>query len=163
MTSQAPAGWYPDPSGVPGHRWWDGGAWSEHTSPPAAQPVAATPAPVVDAFGTQMPATTPTQATQPTPPWQPTQPTPMPYPYQAGGQMRSPRGRTYGPNHFALFTFGVVAIYLVIALTTRVVVFGILPLGLSLRSKNRGEPLALLAIGAAALSIVIAVVRLSHH
>jgi hypothetical protein len=26
-----PAGWYPDPSGIPGERWWDGRGWSEHT------------------------------------------------------------------------------------------------------------------------------------
>jgi hypothetical protein len=26
-----PAGWYPDPSGRPGERWWDGRGWSEHT------------------------------------------------------------------------------------------------------------------------------------
>ncbi|HXW33689.1 MAG TPA: DUF2510 domain-containing protein [Acidimicrobiales bacterium] len=27
-----PAGWYPDPSGVARLRWWDGSAWSTHTS-----------------------------------------------------------------------------------------------------------------------------------
>ncbi len=35
MTSPAP-GWYPDPGGSPQFRWWDGSAWSAHTS--AAQP-----------------------------------------------------------------------------------------------------------------------------
>lgn len=25
-----PAGWYPDPRGAPGHRWWDGQQWTEH-------------------------------------------------------------------------------------------------------------------------------------
>ncbi len=36
-------GWYPDPSGVPAQRWWDGAAWSEHTAPAAGfgPPVAA--------------------------------------------------------------------------------------------------------------------------
>jgi hypothetical protein len=28
----APAGWYPDPSGQWPFRWWDGTAWTEHTS-----------------------------------------------------------------------------------------------------------------------------------
>jgi hypothetical protein len=32
------AGWYPDPHGGPGLRWWDGSTWTEHT---AAQPAAA--------------------------------------------------------------------------------------------------------------------------
>lgn len=30
-----PAGWYPDPSGAPGTRWWDGGQWTAHASPVA--------------------------------------------------------------------------------------------------------------------------------
>ncbi|MGH9093088.1 MAG: DUF2510 domain-containing protein, partial [Acidimicrobiales bacterium] len=25
-----PAGWYPDPSGMSGERWWDGRGWSPH-------------------------------------------------------------------------------------------------------------------------------------
>jgi Protein of unknown function (DUF2510) len=39
------AGWYPDPHGGPGLRWWDGSTWTDHT---AAQPAAApaTPAPL---------------------------------------------------------------------------------------------------------------------
>lgn len=27
-------GWYSDPNGGPGLRWWDGSVWTEHTSPP---------------------------------------------------------------------------------------------------------------------------------
>lgn len=30
-----PAGWFPDPWGGPGTRWWDGQQWTEHTSDPA--------------------------------------------------------------------------------------------------------------------------------
>ena len=29
------AGWYPDPSGAGGQRWWDGTAWSENVAPAA--------------------------------------------------------------------------------------------------------------------------------
>lgn len=29
-SSLPPAGWYPDPSGRPGERWWDGRGWSDH-------------------------------------------------------------------------------------------------------------------------------------
>jgi len=31
-------GWYPDPSGAPHQRWWDGTQWSEATQPNAAPP-----------------------------------------------------------------------------------------------------------------------------
>jgi Protein of unknown function (DUF2510)/Domain of unknown function (DUF4352) len=36
-TPPTPAGWYPDPDGSGGQRYWDGFAWTEHRSP-AAQP-----------------------------------------------------------------------------------------------------------------------------
>lgn len=31
-SSRIPAGWYPDPLGLPQLRWWDNTAWTEHTS-----------------------------------------------------------------------------------------------------------------------------------
>ncbi|MEO5921439.1 MAG: DUF2510 domain-containing protein [Pseudolysinimonas sp.] len=31
-----PAGWYPDPVGASGLRWWSGESWTEHTSAPVA-------------------------------------------------------------------------------------------------------------------------------
>ncbi len=34
----APPGWYPDPAGGPGQRWWDGYAWSEAVVLPQAAP-----------------------------------------------------------------------------------------------------------------------------
>jgi TM2 domain-containing membrane protein YozV len=41
MTSPQPsAGWYPDPSGAPGQKYWDGRQWVE--SPPAPFPPSAT-------------------------------------------------------------------------------------------------------------------------
>ncbi|WP_170223198.1 DUF2510 domain-containing protein [Nonomuraea turkmeniaca] len=40
MTSQTPAGWYPDPYGEPQLRWWDGNQWTDatHAQEPAQQP-----------------------------------------------------------------------------------------------------------------------------
>lgn len=36
-----PAGWYPDPGGSGGSRWWDGQTWTEHVSDPRAVATAA--------------------------------------------------------------------------------------------------------------------------
>jgi hypothetical protein len=66
-------------------------------------------------------------------------------------------------NRLALITFAVVALYVVIAVETRFVVFGFLPLALSLRSKRQGEPLAPLAIAAAGVSIALAALLLFGH
>ncbi|MBN1091466.1 DUF2510 domain-containing protein [Blastococcus sp. TML/M2B] len=40
-----PPGWYPDPSGATGTRWWDGQGWTEHVQQAAPPPPAASPAP----------------------------------------------------------------------------------------------------------------------
>ena len=37
MSSQTPPGWYPDPSGQHGTRWWDGAQWTAHVGPPTAR------------------------------------------------------------------------------------------------------------------------------
>jgi hypothetical protein len=40
-----PAGWYPDPQGSGGQRYWDGFAWTEHHSPAVAPVTPAAPVP----------------------------------------------------------------------------------------------------------------------
>ncbi len=49
----APPGWYPDPAGGPGQRWWDGYAWSDATVLPQHPP----PPPWAGALPPQGPAT----------------------------------------------------------------------------------------------------------
>ena len=49
----APPGWYPDPAGGPGQRWWDGYAWTEATVLPQHPP----PPPWAGAGPPQGPAT----------------------------------------------------------------------------------------------------------
>jgi Domain of unknown function (DUF4328)/Protein of unknown function (DUF2510) len=64
----APPGWYPDPAGGPGQRWWDGYAWTEATvlpQPPPPPPWAdAPPAPPVG-----QPHVAPAVQPQFAPPW----------------------------------------------------------------------------------------------
>jgi Protein of unknown function (DUF2510) len=49
MSHEWPPGWYPDPWGVGGERWWDGTAWSEWAvRPTEATPVDSLPAAPVD-------------------------------------------------------------------------------------------------------------------
>ncbi|HYZ68493.1 MAG TPA: DUF4352 domain-containing protein, partial [Mycobacterium sp.] len=55
-TPPTPAGWYPDPDGSGGQRYWDGSAWTEHRSP------AATPSPEPS----EPPAAEPPPSEQPT-------------------------------------------------------------------------------------------------
>jgi hypothetical protein len=44
-TPPTPAGWYPDPDGTGGQRYWDGTAWTEHQTPAQQQPPAPEPEP----------------------------------------------------------------------------------------------------------------------
>ena len=44
-TPPTPAGWYPDPDGSGGQRYWDGSAWTEHRSPATPEPQRQRPPP----------------------------------------------------------------------------------------------------------------------
>src|SRR3981081_2553752 len=49
-TPPTPAGWYPDPDGSGGQRYWDGSAWTEHQAPG----IATTPEPSEPPAGKQV-------------------------------------------------------------------------------------------------------------
>ncbi|HTW12764.1 MAG TPA: hypothetical protein VME01_08480 [Solirubrobacteraceae bacterium] len=66
-------------------------------------------------------------------------------------------------NRLSFIAIAVVAAYVAIAMTTRFVVLGILPVMLSVRAFRRGEMLAPLALAGAAVAVVVAIVTLSHH
>ncbi|GAA2302365.1 DUF2510 domain-containing protein [Streptomyces kunmingensis] len=73
MTSQTPAGWYPDPGQVPDgprtERWWDGSRWTDQTrpatTPPPLPPQTAAPAPAVPAQQPPAPGMIPTYGNYP--------------------------------------------------------------------------------------------------
>ncbi|MFC3978705.1 DUF2510 domain-containing protein [Streptosporangium jomthongense] len=91
MTTQTPAGWYPDPYGSPLLRWWDGNQWTDATHPRDTSPQ-----------GQAAPLAQPTGQTGPFP--QPTHPQtgaaaqppaqPAPQPAQSPAQ---PAGPPAGP------------------------------------------------------------------
>jgi hypothetical protein len=65
-------------------------------------------------------------------------------------------------NRLTLTAIAVVAVYVLLAATTRVVLLGIFPLLLSYRAFRRGETLAPIALICAIIAVVIAVATLSH-
>lgn len=97
MSDDAPqAGWYPNPDGTGGVRWWSGVGWTEYTRPgqeqsaqtPSAEPItwATTEQATTDQPTTQQPTTqqptTGDQAAQPSSPpgaWNPATPVPDPW------------------------------------------------------------------------------------
>ena len=65
-------------------------------------------------------------------------------------------------NRTTVTVLGIVAVYLVLAATTRIVLFGILPLTMSISAVRRREPLGLVAVAAAGVAIVVAFLALAH-
>lgn len=132
MTTQTPAGWYPDPYGEPQLRWWDGNQWTDatHAREPGPQP----PQPASGPH--QPPASGPQPQQQTQPNWTATpanptlqygQPTygqsaygqPTPPPQQWSGPQQLP-GQGYGPppkqGNPLPWVFGGLAALVVIAL-----------------------------------------------
>jgi hypothetical protein len=130
--------------------------WSEATAP-VAQPAFATPSYVP--AGTESGYAMAPQLVQPSQnAWQPSSANGHPV-----ARSRPVPATGWAVNRLALITIGVVALYIVIAVETRFVIFGFLPLALSLRSKRAGEPLAPVAIGAAMVSVALAAVLIFGH
>jgi hypothetical protein len=167
-TNAAPPGWHPDPANPTGAmRWWDGAAWSDQTqpvSPPAAQ--YGSPA---TQYGSPAPQYGP-PAAQYGPPTAQYGSAGAPYGspgVPAGMPGRRGRGFALGANAgfrqrntLSLTAIGVVIVYVLLAVTTRFVIFGIFPVFLSIRATRRREPLAPLAIAAAVIAVLVAILAL---
>ena len=135
----SPAGWYADPAGSGGQRWWNGTSWGEQVQPasqalvpPGAaqgQPWGARPA------GQQWGARAPQQ-------WAPQAPATF-----------------VKRNTASLVVFGIALVYLLLVATVHIVVLGFLPAVLAARAVRQKEPLAWPAVGVAAAVLIFAVVN----
>jgi len=136
MTTPA-AGWYPDPAGSGGRRWWTGSSWGDQVQP-APQPVVQ-PWHVGQQYG----------AGQPQAPGQ--------VPAQQWGAGQPDRQAPAGfarKNTVSLAVLGIALLYAVLATTVHIVVLGFLPLFLGVNAVKRKEPLAWPAVGAGAAVLI---------
>jgi hypothetical protein len=75
--------------------------------------------------------------------------------YRRNLGMSRPGQSFFRRNQLSITTFGVVALYIGIAITTRFVLIGIVPVLMSFRALRRREPLAVLAVVAGILAVVV--------
>ncbi|HMD44713.1 MAG TPA: hypothetical protein VKG43_01040 [Acidimicrobiales bacterium] len=66
-------------------------------------------------------------------------------------------------NQLSLTTLVVVALYILVAVSTHLAFIGILPVVLSIRAASRREPLAPLAVVGAVAALVVGITTLAHH
>jgi hypothetical protein len=66
-------------------------------------------------------------------------------------------------NHYAYVTLGFAALYIVLAVMTHVVLIGVVPVLMAVRSLRARESLAPIAMGVAVIAVVVSVVTLSGH
>ena len=146
MTGPA-AGWYPDATDASVRRWWDGTQWAAppvHAGAPPPPPASPSgwqpPVPMPSPSGYQPPFPS-AQAARVAPPQRFAQPAPQ---RRAG-------------NTYAFVTLAVCAAYLALAIATRIVIFGILPAGMTVRSFAARERFAPVAAIATVIVIGVAV------
>lgn len=151
----APPSWYPDPASPDfSYRWWDGAQWTDQTR--TAQSLENEH---VSGDAWQMPSAWSSQGHGA---WGTTMPRPgSPSPANAQLKMSAPAPSFTHNNHRSLTAIGVAALYVLVALTSHVVLFGIVPAAAAVRAFKRREPLAPIAAVAAGTAILVAIAVIS--
>lgn len=135
-----PAGWYPDPAGSGGQRWWNGSTWGDQVQP-APQPVAQ-PA---QQWGAGAPAQQPQWGTGTAPQWGP-QPPAAPQSFAKA-------------NSTSIAAIVVSLLLVVLLATAHIVVLAVLPLFLAISAVQRKEQLAWPAAGITAAVLIFAAIN----
>ena len=156
MTTPA-AGWYTDPAGTGGVRWWDGYRWTGNIHPPAGYPPTGYP-----------PTGYPPAGYRPAGPDSTGDPTVA----DAGRQQTFKPGPGYGGtgssasllqrNRLSLIAVAVIAGYAVLAFVVHIVLFGLLPILFAVRAVRAREPLAVPAVVLSALVLVFALYQIGR-
>lgn len=123
MHTSPDAGWYADPNGGPGLRYWDGGTWTDATQPPPAAggyPGAGSGFQGYPSAGA---------------------------PYPGGGLPASrPPVNFFARNRYFAITVAVCGVYALVATFSNFAFFGVLPALYTFRSFQAKEPLAVVAL-----------------
>lgn len=164
------AGWYPDPDGAPGERWWNGSGWSDSrrggAASAASSPYAATPASAPQSVPAPVPPAVIYSAQNPAPqrpdPYAPT----APLLSQAPGR-RIPTSINASINRNAMIGFitGIIALFfnILVVLAPIAIVFSILGIKRANELKAQGAPatlmtFALVGLGAGIVAGLIGVI-----
>lgn len=156
------AGWYADPNGGDGLRYWDGAGWTADTQvpPPAADGQSGGNAPYGHpGSAAYAPPGVPAYA-------QPSLPTDgQPGGFSGGHRPATPgaaAGNPFALSRYALITAAVCVVYAVIATYSSYAFFGVLPVLFTVRSFRAKEPLALLAAALTVATILYSIYRINH-
>ena len=135
MTAPA-AGWYPDPAGSGGQRWWNGSTWGEQVQPAAQPAVTGQP------WGSGQVGQSGPGGAQP---W-----AGAPGAQQWASAPEAPPANFAKANKLSLIAIALVVVCIVIAMATNYIVFAFIPLFVGISAVQAKERLAWPALGVAA-------------